>query len=132
MLHVLTATRVDRSGERVMRVLIVDDEADVRLMARAFLRRHGWTIEEAADGTEALQLCRSNPPDVVVLDYRMPGLTGLEVARSLMDEGFGRPMVLFSAYLTPEVEDDARTLGIRTMSKTDYEDLADVIRELAA
>ena len=114
-----------------MKVFLVDDEPDVRLMMRNLLGAEGWDTEEAASGEEALRLLDSfSSFDAVVLDYRMPGLTGIELARNLREEGLAPPIVICSAYLNPEIEEEARKLGVPTIGKTDLDRLVDVIREL--
>jgi two-component system, NarL family, nitrate/nitrite response regulator NarL len=67
-----------------IRVLIADDEPDVRLLLRLSLRHHDVEIVgEAADGHEVLEMCGVDPPDVVVLDLLMPRLNGFEVILEL-------------------------------------------------
>ncbi len=82
-------------------VLIVDDEPDVRLVARVILEAAGYEIEEAESGEAALDvLGRSPMPDVLLLDVRMPGIDGWEVLRRVRDSP-GRlcelPVVIFTA-----------------------------------
>jgi CheY-like chemotaxis protein len=64
-------------------VLVVDDEASIRLICRTNLRAHGLSVLEAADGEEALTIARREQPDLILLDVMLPGLDGLEVARRL-------------------------------------------------
>jgi two-component system, OmpR family, KDP operon response regulator KdpE len=66
------------SGERV---LVVDDEAQIRRAMRTALLGHGYEVELVADGEEALAILATQPPDVMVLDLMMPGLDGFEVLR---------------------------------------------------
>jgi CheY-like chemotaxis protein len=73
-------------------VLVVDDEEDVRLLARVVLMRAGHEVDECPDGVSALaRLARDPKPDAVVMDIRMSGLTGWEVIDRLPD---GSPPVL--------------------------------------
>ncbi|MGB2951767.1 MAG: response regulator [Gaiellaceae bacterium] len=67
-------------------VLICDNEPALRALARAALSEGGYTIVEARDGDEALELARSNQPDLIVLDMMMPGRTGLDVLAELRRE----------------------------------------------
>ncbi|MCW2606597.1 MAG: response regulator receiver modulated diguanylate cyclase [Frankiales bacterium] len=66
-------------GLRVPRVLVVDDSALIRAILVANLEDQGYAVVEAEDGLEALEVCAVDPPDVVLLDVVMPGLSGLEV-----------------------------------------------------
>lgn len=108
------------------RLLVVDDDEDVRQLIRLWLGEC-WTIEEVASGEEALQRCRTQRYAAVVLDHRMPRMTGLEVARALRDRGDDTPIVLFSAYLDPAGADQARALGLIQVSKDDLPRLGEVL-----
>jgi two-component system, NarL family, nitrate/nitrite response regulator NarL len=70
----------DADTDRPLRVIIADDEPDVRLLLRLSLRHHDVDIVgEATDGHEVLEMCATDPPDAVVLDLLMPRLNGFEV-----------------------------------------------------
>jgi DNA-binding response OmpR family regulator len=65
------------------RVLIVDDEPKIVRLARDYLEHGGFEVLEAANGQDALRLARAEKPNVIVLDLGLPGMDGLDVARSL-------------------------------------------------
>lgn len=65
------------------KILVVDDEATIRLLIRASLEGAGHCLLEAADGASALQMARSRRPDLILLDIALPRLSGLEVCRRL-------------------------------------------------
>jgi len=116
---------------------VVDDAPDMRTLARAVLEGAGIeVVAEAADGLEALEQYRElappRVPTVVLLDNMMPGLTGMEVARYILAEWPGQLIVMFSAFLTDELETEARQLGIAAcMSKIDMIDLPAVMTRVA-
>ena len=114
-----------------MRVLIVDDEDDMRALVRATIEiaNEGLQVAgEAHDGDTALNFVREEQPQVVVLDQRMPGGTGLETARRILSEHPDQAIVLFSSYLDREVINAARRLGVRTcLAKDDIRQLPDVL-----
>jgi CheY-like chemotaxis protein len=113
-------------------LLVADDEPDIRLMLRTVLRAQGWTVEEASSGSEALELCRAGGQfDAVVLDQKMPGLTGAETAQRLRAEGFTQPIILYSAYLTEEVEGLAREVGVEPVAKEDLQGLIAALARIA-
>ena len=120
-------------------VLIVDDEIDMRLLVRVVLTsaRNGIeVIAEAVDGDDAVavfdDLERPAVPDVVILDNRMPGRTGVEVARAMRETTPDQHIILFSAFLTPELVAEAEALGIDAcVSKSDLDTLPDLVVELA-
>lgn len=72
-----------RSTPRELRVLIVDDDGEMRRVARLAAVAHGWTAVEAEDGIDALATLATEPVDVVLLDLAMPGLSGIEVLQSI-------------------------------------------------
>lgn len=112
------------------RVLVVDDDPDIRLVLGLQLRRHGWTVREAATGDEAFERVRDEEFDAVILDHRMPGPWGITVARDLREQGFSAPILLFSAYLGPEVEAEAQRLDVDTFAKTATDELVTEVRAL--
>ena len=88
-------------------VLVVDDEPRIAAIAADYLRHAGYAVLTAADGAEALSLARTKRPDLVVLDLGLPGLGGLEVARTLLAET-AVPIVM----LTARVDESDRLLGL--------------------
>jgi len=96
--------------------LIVDDEEDIRMLVRAVIRRANEglsVVGEAATGEEAVEFCRSAPPDVVLLDYRLPGINGLETAQRILADQPGQSIILFSAFLDPDTVRRATEVGVR-------------------
>jgi DNA-binding response OmpR family regulator len=73
-------------GGTMKTLLLADDEANLRMLARITLDDPDYRILEAADGATALALARAEHPDLLVLDWMMPGLTGIEVARLLRQD----------------------------------------------
>ena len=115
-------------------VLVIDDEAPIRLLCRVNLEAEGMEVLEASDGLSGLEQARSDPPDVILLDVMMPGLDGWQVAEQLLeDERTGSiPIVFLTA--RAEVRDRARGLdlgGIDYVSKPfNPLELAPLVREL--
>lgn len=117
-----------------MRCLVVDDEDDIRVLLRGFFMSRGWTVDEAASGSEALAR-NAEDYDVIVLDQRMPGLTGYETGVRLRSDGFRGPIIFYSAYVTPELEWNLRRnvgLDLHIVSKPDLDHLMSVIERLSA
>jgi CheY-like chemotaxis protein len=121
-------------GTTAPSVLVVDDEPDVRDLARAILEMGGFhVIDEAEDGNEALtrfvDLAPPPMPSVVLLDNRMPGRSGLEVAREMLKHNPDQVIVLFSAHLDGDVEEEAKDIGVAAcVSKMDAPRLPEILR----
>lgn len=86
-------------AKKPARILVVDDEERNRRLLVAMLEATGYTALEAADGTQALEFARQNPPDLVLLDIMMPGVDGYEVARALKADAATKsiPVVMVTA-----------------------------------
>ena len=115
-------------------VLVVDDEAPIRLLCRVNLEAEGMTVLEAADGDRGLELARAELPDVILLDVMMPGRSGWEVAEELLaDESTsGIPIVFLTA--RAEIRDRAKGIdlgGVDYVTKPfNPLDLAPLVRDL--
>jgi len=116
------------------KTLIVDDEEDMRLLLRLTIDRADRgliVVGEASSGEDALVIRRELDLDVIVLDHRMPGLTGVETAKALLAEEPDLPIVLYSAFLDDDVAEEARQIGVRRcVQKGDVDTLIAALREL--
>ena len=93
------------------RLLVVDDEPNVRELLSASLRYAGFEVETAADGQQALALAESYRPDLLVLDVMMPGLDGFGVVRRMRQAGRRTPVVFLTARDAAEDKISGLTLG---------------------
>jgi DNA-binding response OmpR family regulator len=118
------------------RVLVIDDEAPIRLLCRVNLEAEKIEVLEAADGPSGLEKARAELPDVILLDVMMPGLDGWRVAEELLDdERTARiPIVFLTA--RAELRDRARGLdlgGVDYVTKPfNPVELAPLVRDLIA
>ncbi|MFO7171905.1 MAG: response regulator [Bacillota bacterium] len=94
-------------------LLVVDDQPGVRRLLETVFSRAGFQVLIAAGGAEALELARSRPPDVAILDLRMPGLDGVETLRGLRELVPGLPVVLMTAVGENQRLAEAMRLGAR-------------------
>jgi two-component system chemotaxis response regulator CheY len=77
--------------------LVVDDSRVIRTVARKILEELAYSVEEAEDGMTGLRACREKMPDLILLDWCMPGMSGVELVRSLRAQADGaRPIILIS------------------------------------
>src|SRR5580700_8307973 len=115
------------------RLLIVDDSEPVRQGLRKILRANpGWEIcGEAADGLTAVEMFRDLRPHVVILDFKMPGINGLEAARRMMEIAPAVPIVMLTQHASASLEEHAQKVGIRSViSKTEVFSMVGMIEEL--
>jgi CheY-like chemotaxis protein len=105
-----------------VKVLIVDDDEDMRMLAASIIRvaNAGLSVAGVADDAETgFAQWRALQPDVVVLDHRMPGRSGLELATQILAEEPAQPIILFSAFVDAAVADGAKAAGICSILEKD-------------
>jgi DNA-binding NarL/FixJ family response regulator len=115
------------------RFLIVDDSELVRQGLRAVLQANpGWEVcGEAADGVAGVEMLKSVQPNIVILDFQMPGINGLETARRMTAIAPAVPIVMFTQHASAELEQHAREAGVRSVvSKTDAFAMIGIIEAL--
>jgi DNA-binding response OmpR family regulator len=117
-------------------VLVIDDEAPIRLLCRVNLEAEGMDVLEAPDGPSGLDEARAHAPDVVLLDVMMPGLDGWQVAEQLLQDDRTSDIPIIFLTARAEFRDRARGLDI---GGVDYVtkpfnplELAPLVRELLA
>jgi DNA-binding response OmpR family regulator len=93
-------------------VLVIDDEAPIRLLCRVNLEAEGMIVLEAADGPSGLERAREERPDIVLLDVMMPGLDGWGVAEQLLEDGETAAIPIIFLTARAEFRDRARGLDI--------------------
>lgn len=101
------------------KVLIADDDDDSRIMLSFILQEEGWDVYEACNGKEALEKVIEDKPDLLILDNRMPELTGVEVYQYLQAEGINIVVILATAHGC--LEELALSLGVTHFIKKPYE-----------
>ena len=96
-----------------IKVMLVDDVDHVRRMLRNMLDLDGFAVvAECASGPAALDEIAAADPDVVVIDWSMPEMDGIETARRIRALRPEQVMIMYTAYLQPEVEQQAREVGV--------------------
>ncbi len=94
------------------KLLIVDDELDVREFAKNFFRKRGIDVLTASDGKEALNIISSDTPDLMLLDIRMSGINGMDVLKTLRAQGSQTKVIMISGLEDDAVVRDAVSLGV--------------------
>lgn len=96
-----------------VRVMVVDDTDHVRTMLAEMLELDGFeVVAQAANGDEAVQRAGTADPDVIVMDLKMPGVDGLEATRRIKEDRPNQPVILYTAYLDPVIEAEAKQVGV--------------------
>jgi DNA-binding NarL/FixJ family response regulator len=114
----------EETGRRnkVVRILVVDDNPTVRRYLRRALEQHeGWRVcDEARNGQEAVDRFQAIQPDVIVLDFQMPEMNGLDAARIITRISPEIPILIVTLYLSRQLAEEARKAGVRgACGKTD-------------
>ena len=94
------------------RVLVIDDEAPIRLLCRVNLEAESMDVSEAGDGPSGLAIARSDQPDVILLDVMMPGLDGWQVAEMLLDDPATRDIPIVFLTARADLRDRARGIDV--------------------
>jgi len=92
------------------RILVVDDEPNIRRTLSAVLRSRGYEVVSASDGNEAVKLARETPYDIAIMDVRMPGLDGIQALQELIALDKNSRVVLMSGH----GEDDEKNQAIKS------------------
>ncbi len=96
-----------------MKVLVVDDTDHVRNMLVDMLELDGFdVVGQAASGQEAVEVAPDADPDVIVMDYKMPGVDGLTAAKTIRSERPSQAIILYTAYLDAKLEAEAKEAGV--------------------
>jgi DNA-binding NarL/FixJ family response regulator len=120
--HLENTRHVISTEKRTARILIADDSPLVRQQLRSLLEMNSeWEVcGEAVDGREAVEKARQLQPDLVVLDFSMPIMNGLQAAKEISQQFPPIPLLLFSMFLSRQLVEEARKLGFRgAVAKSD-------------
>src|SRR5262245_66393741 len=98
-------------GAPMRRVLVVDDEENIRLVLKTLLKRHGYDVEVADGGESALTLVDSFGPDVILTDVRMPKMNGLDLLATLKAKQNPATVIVMSAYGSVDLALEAMKAG---------------------
>ena len=94
------------------KILVIDDQPNVRMLLALLLRQQGYDVVLAENGWEGLQLYRQEHPDVILLDLNMPKLNGLAVLKQIRSVDSTQPVIVLTGDTNPEREQEVRALGV--------------------
>ena len=119
-----------------MKVLVIDDEAPIRLLCRVNLEAEGMDVLEAPDGQTGLELAQTEAPDAILLDVMMPGIDGWRVAEQLLDDDATRAIPIVFLTARADLRDRARGIdlgGLEYVTKPfNPVELATLVRDVVA
>jgi DNA-binding response OmpR family regulator len=123
------------AGMTGKRVLVIEDERNISEAIRFILTREGWHVDVTADGRSALAALSAAPPDMIILDLMLPGISGFDILRSLRASPDTQdvPVLMLTAKGQSADRDEAARLGVtRFMTKPFANaDVVATVRELA-
>lgn len=98
-----------------VRILLVDDSRLMRRCLRTLLEQQGsWRVcSEATNGREAIERAQQTAPDIIVLDFQMPGMNGLDAAKEIRRLSPDIPILMVTLHMSAQLEDQAKKVGIR-------------------
>jgi two-component system response regulator (stage 0 sporulation protein F) len=119
------------SGDGIVNVLVVDDDEGIRETMRDILREMGVHTTLARDGFEAIEIAKQEPPDLIMMDLRMPGIDGLQTSKKILSFQPGARIILVTAYATEETSAAARHAGLKDIlyKPLDLGKLRDILNE---
>jgi two-component system, NarL family, invasion response regulator UvrY len=118
---------------RLVRILVADDNPAVRHYLRSLLEQQAsWQVcDEARTGGEVIQRVKTNPPDMILLDFQMPDLNGLDVARQIAGIFPEIPILMVTIHLSKQLAEEARRAGIRgACAKSDVGSIVEAVDAL--
>ena len=98
-------------SQSVRRIMIVDDEPDICDCLEQFFRSRGFAVQSAFSGEEAIEQFEQRPADVILLDIRLPGISGLEVLKRVKDLNPEARVIIITSLDSPETKIEAQTYG---------------------
>jgi len=94
-------------------ILVIDDDESLRDTIAVVLEQEGFTLVQAADGRTGLDRALTHKPDLLLVDLRLPGMSGMEVSRRMLEIRPDIPVLLATGYVRNEDVEQARSIGIR-------------------
>ena len=117
----------------MIRILLADDNPAVRRYLRGLLeQQEGWRVcDEASDGAEAVQRFAQGHHDLILLDFQMPAMNGLEAAKLIIRESPNTPILMVTLYLSKQLSAEAREAGVKgTCPKTHISSVVEAVSAL--
>ena len=111
-------------------ILIADDDKNLALLYQQELSDEGYRVEVVGDGRQAIERVAQDPPDLLVLDIRMPGIDGIEALQQIMGQNNRLPVILNTAYSTYEDNYMTWSAAAYVVKSSDLTELKEKIRQV--
>ena len=112
------------------KILVVDDEDNIRLLYQEELRDAGYEVALAGDAGEALEKIEESPPDLITLDVKLPGMSGLDFLKKLKESHKDIPVIMCSAYGTYKQDFQLWASEAYVVKSADLRELKMTIKEI--
>lgn len=112
------------------KILVVDDEDNIRLLYQEVLRDEGYEVSLAGNAEEALRAIEADPPDLVTLDVKMPGMSGIDFLKKLKVSHKNIPVILCSAYGVYKQDFELWASEAYVVKSADLRELKRTIKEI--
>ena len=117
------------------RVLVIDDDRAIREAVADALDREGYEIHFSSDGNQALSMINNSPPNVIILDLRMPGMDGIEFLRKFDPRlSTNCPVIILTAYADPDIVKACHDAGVGSLLEKPFrlQELREAVRNAVA
>jgi DNA-binding response OmpR family regulator len=112
------------------KILVVDDEKNIRLLLKEELQDEGYDVIMAENGAAALEMIQKEEPDLVTLDIKMPGEDGLSILRKIREIEYDLPVIICSAYSVYKTDFSAVAADHYVTKSSDFSELKNKIQEI--
>ena len=112
------------------KILVVDDEKNIRLLLKEELQDEGYDVIMAENGATALEMIQEQTPDLVTLDIKMPGEDGLSILRKIREIEYDLPVIICSAYSVYKTDFSAVAADHYVTKSSDFSELKNKIQEI--
>ena len=112
------------------KILVVDDEKNIRLLLKEELQDEGYDVIMAENGADALEMIQKEVPDLVTLDIKMPGEDGLSILRKIREIEYDLPVIICSAYSVYKTDFSAVAADHYVTKSSDFSELKNKIQEI--
>jgi two-component system response regulator (stage 0 sporulation protein F) len=113
------------------KILIVDDQFGIRILLNEVLQKEGYETFQAANGVQALEIVTKNPPDLVLLDMKIPGMDGIEILKRMKVIDQDIRVIIMTAYGELDMIQEAKDLGALThfAKPFDIDEIRDAVKK---